>query len=248
MAKFLSTPRTRLTANIVAGLLIFCAVTGFFWFAFAQLQIRWQWDVAWEYRIPLVKGWALTAIVSLLALIASLAGGLLLVLAQRTGITVLKVFTRAYVEIVRGTPLLVHILVIYYVLAPVFGLDGKFWSGIVALSAFSSAYLAEILRGGIDSIAKTQIEAAKAVGFSTPSDLSLRHRSASDETRSSRNRWGIGEPHQEFIAPDGHRSRRIHQGNLRLLQFHLLRVRRISPHGPRLPTAYIAYYLAHSLS
>ena len=70
-----------------------------------------------------------------------------------------------YVEVVRGTPLLVQILFIYFVL-PAFGVNlPAFTSGVIALTLNSAAYLAEIFRAGIESIETGQMEAARSLGM-----------------------------------------------------------------------------------
>jgi len=80
---------------------------------------------------------------------------------------------RAFLEFVRDTPLLVHLLFGYFVIfAPLLsrplaesGFDDKILIGILLLSVFEGAYLGEILRGGVESIPATQWDAARAVGF-----------------------------------------------------------------------------------
>ena len=70
-----------------------------------------------------------------------------------------------YVEVVRGTPLLVQILFIYFVL-PAFGVNlPAFTSGVIALTLNSAAYISEIFRAGILSIDAGQMEAARALGM-----------------------------------------------------------------------------------
>jgi polar amino acid transport system permease protein len=71
------------------------------------------------------------------------------------------------VEVIRGTPLLAQILFLFYVVAHGIGLQDRLISGILILSLFSGAYLAEMIRSGIDSIPSSQLEAARAIGFST---------------------------------------------------------------------------------
>lgn len=68
-------------------------------------------------------------------------------------------------ELLRGTPLLVQLLLGFYVLADALGWDSRITVGIGLLALHSSVYLGEMLRGGIQSVAATQREAALAVGF-----------------------------------------------------------------------------------
>lgn len=79
----------------------------------------------------------------------------------------------AYIEVIRGTPLLVQIFLIYYGLplqipqTMVLGVDlARFIPGIIALSINSGAYIAEIIRAGILAVDKGQMEAARSLGFS----------------------------------------------------------------------------------
>jgi len=71
-----------------------------------------------------------------------------------------------YIEIFRGTPMIVQAMVIYYGLAEGFGIDiPNFSAGIIVVSINTGAYMAEIIRGGIQSIDKGQTEAARAIGM-----------------------------------------------------------------------------------
>jgi len=72
-----------------------------------------------------------------------------------------------YVEVIRGTPLLVQIFIAYFFFGTVFNLDRNV-AGIGALALFAGAYVAEIIRAGIQSIAKGQMEAARSLGMSMP--------------------------------------------------------------------------------
>ena len=72
-----------------------------------------------------------------------------------------------YIEVFRGTPMIVQAMVIYYGLAEGFGIDiPNFTAGIIIVSINTGAYMAEIVRGGIQSIDKGQTEAAHAIGMS----------------------------------------------------------------------------------
>jgi polar amino acid transport system permease protein len=79
---------------------------------------------------------------------------------------VARFVARAYLEIVRNTPLLVQLFFIYFVLAPILGI-GRFASAVLALSLFEGAYASEILRAGIVSIHRGQWEAARSLGLKT---------------------------------------------------------------------------------
>jgi polar amino acid transport system permease protein len=70
-----------------------------------------------------------------------------------------------FVEVVRGSPLLVQILILFYVIAPGIGISDRILVGLIALSIFSAAYLAEMLRAGIEGVAASQLESARAIGL-----------------------------------------------------------------------------------
>ena len=71
----------------------------------------------------------------------------------------------AYVDVIRGTPLLVQIFFIYFVL-PGFGLSlPEFWAGVCALALNGAAFVSEIVRGAVGSIEKGQMEAARSIGM-----------------------------------------------------------------------------------
>ena len=66
---------------------------------------------------------------------------------------------------IRGTPLLVQIFIFYFFIGTLLDLD-RFTAGVAALSVFTGAYIAEIVRAGIQSVAKGQMEAARSLGMS----------------------------------------------------------------------------------
>lgn len=74
-----------------------------------------------------------------------------------------RYFSIGYVEFIRGTPLLVQILVFYYVIAHAAGLENRYVVGVLALSLFSGAYISEMIRAGIEGISRAQLESAKAI-------------------------------------------------------------------------------------
>jgi polar amino acid transport system permease protein len=166
--------RRQLIANVLiaTGLVVF-----FGWLSstvFALLGTQTDWSKAWEYRETLWRGWLVTLKISFAALGGSIFFGLLFMLGQRSPLVVVRWTCRAFLEFVRDTPLLVHLLFGYFVIfAPLIsrplgevGWDDKFIIGVLLLSVFEGAYLGEILRGGVESIPRTQWESARAVGFS----------------------------------------------------------------------------------
>lgn len=120
----------------------------------------------------LLKGAQLTFSASLLAILLGIAVGVILALAARGG-RLLNMLAQIYISFARGTPIFIQILLVFFVL-PAVGLDiSRYFSGVIALSLNSGAYIAEMIRGGLTAIPKGQIEAARAVGL--PRSLIWRH-------------------------------------------------------------------------
>ncbi|MED1783223.1 amino acid ABC transporter permease [Brevibacillus fortis] len=125
-----------------------------------------SWDVIVDALPVLAQGSVVTLKITVISLFFALLIGLLFGLMSTSRSKVLRGIATAYVDVLRGTPLLVQIFFIYFGLPPV--LDIKIpetTAGILALSLNAGAYLAEIFRGGILSIDKGQMEAARSLGL-----------------------------------------------------------------------------------
>ena len=79
----------------------------------------------------------------------------------------LRSLSITYIELIRGTPLLVQIFIFYFFLGTVLDIS-RIVAGISALAIFAGAYVAEIIRAGIQSIPKGQMEAARSLGMNVP--------------------------------------------------------------------------------
>ncbi|MEK3773177.1 MULTISPECIES: amino acid ABC transporter permease [Paenibacillus] len=91
--------------------------------------------------------------------------GVIMALMRLSRIWPIKLVASAYIELIRGTPMLVQILIIHYGLT-VIGVNlPAFMSGVVALTMNSSAYMAEVFRAGIQAIDKGQTEASRSLGM-----------------------------------------------------------------------------------
>jgi His/Glu/Gln/Arg/opine family amino acid ABC transporter permease subunit len=115
-----------------------------------------------------LSGVWLTARLALLSLFLGLPIGLLLALARVQSLRLISAPAAIYVEVMRGTPLLVQIIFIHYGIPQAFGLSSPdpFVSGVIALTLNSAAYISEIIRAGILSIDIGQMEAARSLGMS----------------------------------------------------------------------------------
>jgi len=130
----------------------------------------------------LVVGLWITLKVSIIATIAGIIIGVIGGIARMSSNPTLKWTSIVYVEIIRGSPLMVQILIWYFVLGTVvndllaangLGRLPAFWYGVASLSCFAGAYVTEIVRAGIQSIHRGQTEAARSLGMSYAQ--SMRH-------------------------------------------------------------------------
>ena len=123
-----------------------------------------------EYKMYYIDGLKYTIVLSIISVLIGSLFGVMLSLMKLSKNKVFNFLATAYIEFFRGTPLLVQVYIIYYWLS--FDIP-KFAAGILALSLNSAAYVAEIIRGGIQSVDNGQMEAARSLGLSY--SLSMRH-------------------------------------------------------------------------
>jgi His/Glu/Gln/Arg/opine family amino acid ABC transporter permease subunit len=106
----------------------------------------------------------MTVKITLVAFALALLLGLLVGIARLSHSGLIKVFSKIYVDVLRGIPLLVQIFFIYFGLGKILNLD-RFLAGVIAIGVCYSAYLAEIIRAGIQAIHKGQYQAALSLGM-----------------------------------------------------------------------------------
>jgi polar amino acid transport system permease protein len=135
------------------------------WAVFASVKYQWHWEALIKNWPQVMVGWGWTLLISAVALVLSILLGAGLMLGQRSAFTPVRLFSRGYLELVRGTPLLVQLLLGYYVLANALHVNARMPVGIVLLAMFEGTYLSEIFRAALESISASQLEAARAVGF-----------------------------------------------------------------------------------
>lgn len=127
-----------------------------------------HFDVIWQNAPYFVQGLTITIEVSLFAIVVGLVIATITATARLGGVAPLRWLFAGYVEVFRNTPLLVQILVVF--LAPSelgFRLDGV-QTLAVCLAINNGAYMSEIVRGGLQSVAKGQMEAAASLGLGRP--------------------------------------------------------------------------------
>lgn len=147
--------------------LLAVAGAGAVYAAFAVIQYHWNWSGFWLNRTLFLKGWLSTLGICAGSLVICLIGGFCLMLGTRSAWEPVRMACRFYVTLVRSTPLLVQLLIGYYVVANALRIEQPTIVGMLLLGLFEAAYLAEIFRGALESIGRSQQEAACAVGFDT---------------------------------------------------------------------------------
>lgn len=121
-----------------------------------------DWSVLLEYRGLLLQGLVTTLQLSVLGFILSIVLSLVVSIARSSRFAVPRLLAASFVEFFKNVPLVVHLFYLYFV----FGLD-SFAAGLVGLVFYSTAFIAEVIRSGIEAIPKTQYEAAASSGLNT---------------------------------------------------------------------------------
>jgi polar amino acid transport system permease protein len=114
----------------------------------------------------LASGLVLTVAIAAVAIGAGIAVGMLTAVLRMSGIAVLRWLAGTYVEVIRNTPLLVQMLLVFLGLPELGVRLSAVQAVVLALSINNGAYIAEIVRGGLQSVARGQLEAAAAIGLS----------------------------------------------------------------------------------
>ncbi|MDR0739196.1 MAG: ABC transporter substrate-binding protein/permease [Oscillospiraceae bacterium] len=119
--------------------------------------------------VPLIlEGLKNTMLLTLCAVIIGAALGILLAICRLTGeenkkLKILSLISKCYTSIIRGTPIIIQLFLMYYVVFKFLG--NKFTAAIIAFGLNSAAYVAEIVRAGIESVGKGQLDASRSLGL-----------------------------------------------------------------------------------
>ena len=164
------------------------------WFEFAQFALlsgaaiwmtvrgaqgmayTWQWTKVPRllYRVvdgeliwgPLMKGLFVTLDIAWIAMLLTIAIGLATAVLRLSQSIVGRAIARIYIEVIRNTPILVQILIFYFIIGRILGIP-RLWAGILCLAFYEGAFAAEIIRGGIIAVRKGQWEASRSLGLLT---------------------------------------------------------------------------------
>jgi len=162
---------------LVDIMMFLCVLAGATWLVAdgtTKLGYNWQWYRVPQYIFtledgrftagPLLEGLKVTLEITAASFVLAFTVGLVTALCRLSGSVMARMVSRAYLELIRNTPLLVQLFFIYFVLSPIFDLS-RFFSAVLALSLFEGAYASEIFRAGMVSMHRGQWEAAYSLGL-----------------------------------------------------------------------------------
>ena len=138
-------------------------------------QFDWHLVMSGEYAQWLKEGFVTTLEISAVSIVLAIVLGTIIAVFRLSKVKPLEWISMAYTEFFRNTPLLVQIFFWYFGSEAVlptsvnewlYAQDFEFWAGVISLTVYSSAFVAEEIRSGIFSIPKTQLEASRAAGLS----------------------------------------------------------------------------------
>lgn len=130
-------------------------------------------DLLVEYGAVLLSGLGITLQLTVIGIILASIIGILCAVINVSNNKYLKIITSIYINIIRGTPFLVQAYIIYFGLPIAMNIRmSETTAGIIAISLNAGAYMAEIIRGGIEAVDKGQMEAARSLGL--PSSKTMR--------------------------------------------------------------------------
>ena len=146
-------------------LLLSALIAVLLWLSIYKIGVAFNFSFLLSLKGRLLDGFLMTVYLSAASMFLSLLLGIISAVLQSSKIIVLRYLSRLYVTFIRGTPLIMQIYLFFYIVGTALGIENRFICGVLILSLFEGAYIAEIIRGSLLSMDATQLEAAKAVGF-----------------------------------------------------------------------------------
>ncbi len=168
-----SKPNDIKAKKFLSGAAVAAVCIGFMWLSAIRADLTLNFLSLLQFRQRLIQGFLMTIVIAVFSLLLSLIIGSLAAVGQRSKITLLSYLSNTYVQIIRGTPLLVQIYFFFYIIGTAWGITNRYVAGILILSIFEGAYVSEIIRGGLASIESRQYEIAAVNGFTRRQTLRL---------------------------------------------------------------------------
>ena len=126
------------------------------------MRYEFYWPVLWEHRLDLWNGFVITMELFIVGTVLSVAAGIVVGTLGTFKNRWLRLFAEVYVEFNRNLPIVIQFFFLYFAV----GLDA-FTAGVVGLTIHQSAYMAEVIRAGIQSVDSGQFEAGRSTGLNT---------------------------------------------------------------------------------
>lgn len=156
------------------GIIVFLAILGALVLIFRYTRrsappYHWEFGVVWSYLPTLFEGLLLTLEITVLSIAFGMLLGILVAAARLSGSLLIRIPVTGYIEVMRGTPVLVQLIWIFYVLPILAGIKlSGLESAVVAFSLNLGAFYGEAFRAGIQSVPKEQVETAEVLGLTYP--------------------------------------------------------------------------------
>lgn len=129
--------------------------------------MEWDWDFVWQIMPTLLEGFRITILATILGAAVAMIVGLALAIARRSPVAAVSRTVGFVSEFIRGTPLLVQLYFIFYVLPDIGIRLAPLVAGVIGMGIHYATYTAEVYRAGIENVPRGQWEAAKATNLTT---------------------------------------------------------------------------------
>ncbi|MBB2673806.1 ectoine/hydroxyectoine ABC transporter permease subunit EhuD [Rhizobium sp. H4] len=129
--------------------------------------MEWDWEFVWQIMPTLLEGFKITILATLLGAAVAMVVGLALAIARRSPVAAVSRTVGFVSEFIRGTPLLVQLYFIFYVLPDIGIRLSPLTAGVIGIGIHYATYTAEVYRAGIENVSRGQWEAAKATNLTT---------------------------------------------------------------------------------
>ncbi|WP_049734907.1 ectoine/hydroxyectoine ABC transporter permease subunit EhuD [Rhizobium ecuadorense] len=129
--------------------------------------MEWDWDFVWQIMPTLLEGFKITLLATILGAAVAMVVGLGLAIARRSPVAAISRTVGFVSEFIRGTPLLVQLYFIFYVLPDIGIRLAPLTAGVIGMGIHYATYTAEVYRAGIENVPRGQWEAAKAANLTT---------------------------------------------------------------------------------
>ncbi|MBB2682852.1 ectoine/hydroxyectoine ABC transporter permease subunit EhuD (plasmid) [Rhizobium sophoriradicis] len=129
--------------------------------------MEWDWEFVWQIMPTLLEGFKITILATILGAAVAMVVGLALAIARRSPVAAVSRTVGFVSEFIRGTPLLVQLYFIFYVLPDIGIRLSPLTAGVIGIGIHYATYTAEVYRAGIENVSRGQWEAAKATNLTT---------------------------------------------------------------------------------